>query len=128
MLVEAATQEDGSLKKAVRQILRTKNCWSRWNVCAELCKMDGKIAEEGFRRQEENQKLEEEMCVRMDEPLKHEESSRKLVQNDSAAMKEEIRQIKLESGSTVCSEAITAVGTGVSGTFKTSARHCCSLQ
>ena len=46
--------------------------------------MEGKIAEEGFRRQEENQKLKEEMCVRMDEPLKHEESTRTSVQNDSA--------------------------------------------
>ena len=32
-------------------------------------------------------------------------------------MKEEIRQIKLENGSTVCSEASTAVGKGASGTF-----------
>ena len=32
-------------------------------------------------------------------------------------MKEEVRQVKLESGSTVCGEASTAVGTGASGTF-----------
>ena len=47
---------------------------------------------------------------------KNEESARKLVQNDSAAMKE-IRQTKLESGSTVCSEASTAVVKGFSVTF-----------
>ena len=43
-------------------------------------------------------------------------------------MKGEMRQIQLESGSTVFSEASTAVGSGVCGTFaKTSARHCCSF-
>ena len=49
--------------------------------------------------------------------LKKEESARKLVQNDSGATKEEIRQIKLGSGSTACSEASTAVGNCASGTF-----------
>ena len=34
-----------------------------------------------------------EMCARIDEGLKNEESARKLVQNDVPAMKEEIRQI-----------------------------------
>ena len=53
----------------------------------------------------------------MDEGFQNEESARKLVQNDLAAMKEEIRQIKLRSGSTVCSEAGTAVSEGASGTF-----------
>ena len=47
---------------------------------------------------------------------KDEEWAGKLVQNDFAAMKEDIRQIKLGSGSTVCNEASTAVGTGASGT------------
>ena len=32
-------------------------------------------------------------------------------------MKEEIRQIQVGSGSTLCSEASTAVGKGASGTF-----------
>ena len=53
----------------------------------------------------------------MDEGFKHDESARKLVQNDLAAMKEEIRQKKLESGSTVCSEASIVVETGARGTF-----------
>ena len=53
----------------------------------------------------------------MDEGFKNDENARKLVQNDLAAMKEEIRQKKLGSGSTVCSEASTAVGTGARGTF-----------
>ena len=42
-----------------------------------------------------------------------EEIAWKLVQNDLSAMKEEIRQIKLGSGSTVCSEAITAVASRI---------------
>ena len=53
----------------------------------------------------------------MKDSKKKEESARKLVQNDFAAMTEEIRQVKLESGSTVCSEASTAVGNCASGTF-----------
>ena len=77
--------------------------------------MEGKLAHEGLKRQE-NQKLKQ-VCVRMDEGFKNEERARKLVQNDLAAMKEEIRQIEVESGSTVCSEANTAVGKGASGTF-----------
>ena len=51
------------------------------------------------------------------ERFKNEESARKLVRNVLAAMKEEIRPIKLEIGSSVCSEASIAVGTGASGTF-----------
>ena len=39
------------------------------------------------------------------------------MQNDLVAMKEEIRQIKQESGSTVCSEASTAGCKGASGTI-----------
>ena len=59
---------------------------------------------------EENKKLYEEMCVRIDEGFQTEESARKLVQDDLAAMQEEIRQIKLWSGSTVRSEASIAPG------------------
>ena len=68
---------------------------------------------------------ETEMCARIDEGLKKkEESARQLVQNDLAAMNEVIRPIQLGSGSTVCSEASTAVGKWY---FReTAARHCCS--
>ena len=61
-------------------------------------RMEGKIEHEGLTRRQENQKLKEEMCDRMDEEFKYEEGARKPVQNDSTAMKEVIRQIKLESG------------------------------
>ena len=57
------------------------------------------------------------MCVRVDEGFKNEERARKLVQNDLAARKEEMRQIMVGSGSTGCSEASTAVGEGAGGTF-----------
>ena len=57
------------------------------------------------------------MLGRIDQGLKKKESSRQLVQNDLAAMKEEIRQIQLGSGSTVFSEASTAVRKGARGTF-----------
>ena len=70
-------------------------------------RIEGKIEHEGLERHQENQKLKEEVRERMSERLKNEESARK---NVLAAMKEEIRQIKLESGSTACIEASTAVG------------------
>ena len=46
-------------------------------------RMEGKFAEESFRRQEENQKLKTEKSARIDEGLKNEESPRKMVWNDS---------------------------------------------
>ena len=78
--------------------------------------MERKIAHEGLTRREENQKLKDEMCVRMDEGSKLKKVPGNWLQSDSA-MKEEIRQIKLGSGSTVCSATSTAVGKGASGTF-----------
>ena len=51
--------------------------------------MEGKIEHEGLKRHQENQKLKEEMCGRMDEGFKNEESARKLVRTDLAAMKED---------------------------------------
>ena len=77
--------------------------------------MEGKIEHEGLKRHQENQKLNEEMCERMDEGFKNEESARKLVQHELAAMEEEMRQSKLGSGSTACSEASTAMGKGARG-------------
>ena len=53
----------------------------------------------------------------MYEGFRNVEKARKLVQNDLAVRKEEIRKPKMGSGSTVCSEASTGVGLGASGTF-----------
>ena len=76
----------------------------------------GDLQKKSRKRQQENLCLKAEMCDQIDEGLKKEESARQLAQNDSAAMKEDRRQIQLGSGSTVCSEARTAVGKGASGT------------
>ena len=90
--------------------------------------MDVKCAEEGFKRQAENPMLEQKCVPELMEGLANEESATKLVQNDFAAMKEEIRQIQLESGSTVCSEASTSVGKVCQRYFReTTARRCCSF-
>ena len=69
------------------------------------------------KRKEENLSLKTEMCARIEEELKKVQGARQLVQNVLAAMKEELRHIQLSSGSTVCSEASTAVGKCASGTF-----------
>ena len=53
--------------------------------------MDGKIAEESLKRREENRILKTEMCARIHEGLKREESARRMTQNDLATMKEEIK-------------------------------------
>ena len=73
------------------------------------------FANEGRRRPEDNKKLKEEITERMGEGFRNEERTRKLVQNDSAVMKEEIKNLKMGSGSTVCSETSAAVCG--SGTF-----------
>ena len=52
----------------------------------------------------------------METGLKNEETARQLVQNDIAVMKEEIKNLKMGSSSTVSSEASAWVGLG-SGTF-----------
>ena len=43
---------------------------------------------------------------------KNEESARQLVQKEPAVMKDEIKNLKMGSGSTVCSEASTGLGFG----------------
>ena len=53
------------------------------------------------------------MIVKTEDGFKNEE---KLVQNEIAVMKDEINNLKMGSGSTVCSEASTRVGQE-SGTF-----------
>ena len=44
--------------------------------------------------------------------LDNEENSRQMVQKDVAVMNEEIKNLKMGSGSTVCSEASASVGPG----------------
>ena len=71
---------------------------------------------EGARRKEDYKSLEEKMSARMGEGFKNEDNARKLVQNELAVMKDEIKNLKMGSGSTLSSEASTGVGLG-SGTF-----------
>ena len=52
------------------------------------------------------------MIVKMEQGFKNEENARQLVQNEMAVMKEEIQNLKIGSGSIVCSEASTRVGLG----------------
>ena len=49
--------------------------------------------------------------------LKNEENAKQMVHKDLAVLKEEMKNLKMGSGSTVCSEASTGVGLGASGTF-----------
>ena len=89
-----------------KQLLHQMQC-----LCVSVqdmrARMEGRFAEEGQKRrqenlllkteiQQENQLLKTEMCTRMDAGLKKEESARQMVQNDLVTMKEEIRQIELE--------------------------------
>ena len=46
----------------------------------------------------------------------NEENARQLVQNELAVMKDKLKNLKMVSGSTLCSEASTGMGLG-SGTF-----------
>ena len=71
---------------------------------------------EGLRRQEDYENLEERMSAQMEEGFKNEENARKLVRNELAVMKDEIKNLEMGSGGTVSSEASTGVGLG-SGTF-----------
>ena len=51
----------------------------------------------------------------MEDGFKNEENARQLVQKVPAVMKDEIKNLQMDSESTVCSEASTGVGLG-SGT------------
>ena len=56
--------------------------------------------------------------MKMEDGLKNEENAIQLVQKELAVMKDELRNFKTASGSTVGSEASTGVGMGLdSGTF-----------
>ena len=62
-------------------------------------------------------KMEEGFTSEQQAGLKIDENARQLVSRDLDLMKEEIKNLRMESGSTVCSEASTGVGLGASGTF-----------
>ena len=70
---------------------------------------------------EEHKNLEEKMIVKMEQGFKNEQNARQLVQSEIAQgiqerreceMKEEIKNLKMGTGSRVCSEASTGVGLG----------------
>ena len=100
----------------------------------------GKQMQDGFaaerhRRQEDNRNREKTMTAKMEEGfrseqqarqlthseilkgLKNEENARQMVRKDHEVLKEEMKNLKMGSGSTVFSEASTGVGLGSSGTF-----------
>ena len=56
------------------------------------------------------------MTERTGDGFRNVERARKLVQNDLAVMKEEIKNLKMSSGSAVCSETSTGVGLSGSST------------
>ena len=75
--------------------------------------MQDGFATEGLRRQEEYKNLEEKMSAKMAEGFKNEENARKLVQNELAVMKDDIKDLKMSGGSTVGSGPGTVVGSGI---------------
>ena len=69
--------------------------------------------EEGFKREQHaRQQVESEIV----QGFKNEENARQWVQKELVVMKDEIKNLKMGSGSTVCIEASTGMGLG-SGTF-----------
>ena len=74
--------------------------------------MSAKMAEGLRSEQQVRQQARKEIM----KGLKSEESARQMVQKGLGVMKEEIKNFKMGSGSTVCSEANTSVGLGASGT------------
>ena len=50
--------------------------------------------------------------IKMEDGFKNEENARQRVQKELAVMKDEIENLRMGSGSTVCSEATTGVGLG----------------
>ena len=88
----------------------------------------------GIRWREDYKNLQEKKIVKMEQGFKNEQNATQLLrkeiaqgfkqrrkcetssQNESAVMKEEIKNLKMGSGSTVCSDAGTGVGLE-SGTF-----------
>ena len=66
--------------------------------------------EEGFKKEQHaRQQVQSEIV----QGFKNEENARQLVQKELAFMRDEIKNLKMGSGSTVCSEASTGVRLGV---------------
>ena len=73
----------------------------------------GSQMEEGFKKEQfARQQIQNEMV----QGFEHEENARQLVEKELAVVKEELKNLKMGNGSTVCSAAGTGVGLG-SGTF-----------
>ena len=75
-------------------------------------KMNDGFKNEGIRRKKGYENLEEKMrnnfgteSAKMEEGFKNEENARQLVQHEIDLRKEEIKNLKMGSTSTVCSEA-----------------------
>ena len=71
---------------------------------------------EGRHRKQENEDLEKRMVMRMEDGLLNEECARQNFQKEMAVMKDEIKNLRVGSGSTVCGDASTGIGLG-SGTI-----------
>ena len=78
-------------------------------------KMEGNVNNLEDKMNERYKNFEEKMSVQMEAGFKNEEYTRQLFQNETAVRSEDIKKIRMDSG-TVCSEASTAIGLG-SGTF-----------
>ena len=85
------------------------------------------VAKEGRLRIPEYENLEKKMSAKMEEGerkmttkteegFKNEEIARQVIQKELAVEKDELKNVKMGSGSTLCSEASTGIGIG-SGTF-----------
>ena len=83
------------------------------------------FATESLRRQEDHKKMEKTMTAKMEGGFKSEQLARQqapneikqMVNKDLDALKEEMKSRQMGSGSTVCGEASTGAGLGVSSTF-----------
>ena len=71
---------------------------------------------EGRHRKQEYEDLEKKVMMEIEDGFKNEENARQRVQKELVVMKDEIKNLRMGSGSTVWSEASTGVGLG-SGTF-----------
>ena len=108
-------QEVQNLGKQMQDGFATEMCRPQEDYKKMEAAMTAKM-EEGFRNEEQaRQQTKKEIM----DALKNEENARQMVQIDSQAIKEKIRQLEWSSGSggTVGSAVSTAVGRGPSGTF-----------
>ena len=74
------------------------------------------VAKDSRHRKQDYENLDKKMMTKMTDGFKNEENGRQLVENELAIMKDELKNLKMGSGSTVRGEAITRMGLG-SSTF-----------